>query len=141
MADSQCHRRARPRAGRVARVAQKPHLTLDTGKRTLWGMKVKILRWISVAVLLGAAVFASVVPRADLPETAFNEADAPVNLVIPVRPSLSIAPPVVDPIAVLPTPRFHRAASFLPGATLPLSIMPRQRHRHSLQNLLCTLLI
>ncbi len=104
-------------------------------------MEVKVLRWISVAVLLGAAVFTSVVPRVDLPETAFNESDAPVNLVIPVRPSFSLAPPVVDPVAVLPMPRFHGLAVTFPGLTLSPSVVTSQRHRHSLQNLLCTLLI
>ena len=102
---------------------------------------VKRVRAIVVLFLLGAAVCAFALPRVDLPETAFNEADAPVNLTPPARPGIRVGPPAVDPILVLPTLQFHSAVGIDSSLLLESAAVPRQRHQHSLQALLCTLLI
>ncbi|HEX8813851.1 MAG TPA: hypothetical protein VF742_17825 [Terracidiphilus sp.] len=102
---------------------------------------MKRLRAILVLFLLGASVCAFALPRVDLPETAFNEADAPVNLAPPVRPSIRVVPPAVDPIAVLPTLPVQCMNCVVGGLTLESAAVPRQRHQHSLQDLLCTFLI
>jgi len=106
----------------------------------VWG-DVKRLRAILVLFLLGAAICAIALPRADQPETAFNEADAPVNLAPPVRATIRVTPPTVSPMVVLPTLRFRSAVGIDSSLSLESAAMPRQRHQHSLQDLLCTLLI
>jgi hypothetical protein len=76
----------------------------------------------------------------DLPETDFNEADAPVNVAHPVRPGIRVIQPAVDPIALLPTlPSVSVTA--VGGLLVALAAIPTQRHQHSLQDLLCTFLI
>jgi hypothetical protein len=100
---------------------------------------VKQLRSISVLFLLVAAVFVSVVPRADSPETTFNEADAPVNLAPPARLGSLVVLPTVDPVAVTPAVSPSCSPYAVSSVVLDRPAAPRQRH--SLQSLLCTLLI
>lgn len=102
---------------------------------------VKRLRWITVLVLLGAAVFVSMVPRMDLPETAFNEADAPVNLAPAARPTIRLVPPAVDPIMISPSLLVYSSGRVPSGPAVESAAMPAQRHGHSFQDLLCTFLI
>src|SRR5579863_5396425 len=102
---------------------------------------VKRLRWISVLFLLAAAVFVSVVPRADAPETTFNEADAPVNLAPPARLGSLVVLPSADPVTVTPAVSAICSPCAVSSIVLDRPPVPRQRHRHSLQSLLCTLLI
>ena len=99
------------------------------------------LRSILALFLLGTAACVFALPRVDLPETAFNEADAPVNLAPPVRPGIRVIRPAVDPIAVLPTLPSHYATCVVRGMVLESAAVPRQRHQHSFQDLLCTFLI
>jgi hypothetical protein len=102
---------------------------------------VQRFRWTLVLVLLGASVCVSAVPRPDLPETAFNEADAPVNLAPPVRLRIQVIAPAVDPIVVLPSLPIDCAGCFV-GRKAPEPIVaPKRRHPLSLQDLLCTFLI
>ncbi len=102
---------------------------------------MKQLRSISVLFLLVAAVFVSVVPRADSPDTTFNEADAPVNLAPPARLGSLVVLPAVDPVAVTPAVSSFCPACAVSSVVLERPATPRQSHRHSLQSLLCTLLI
>ena len=102
---------------------------------------MKELRWILVVVLLGIAACLSAVPRMDLPETAFNEADAPVNLAPPIRPSTQFIHLAADRIAVLPTQSLHSAGYLVGKLVLEPVTTLSQCHPHSLQDLLCTLLI
>lgn len=129
-----------PNARRARSLIDKPYL-----REYFWvelGLtSVKRRHWMSVLFLLAAAVCVSAVPRADSPETTFNESDAPVNLAPPVLPGLRVAPPAVDPTAILPA-----LSVYCPGCalnTLPVepALAPRQRDHHSLLSLLCTLLI
>jgi hypothetical protein len=106
---------------------------------TTWCDDVK--RSILALFLLGASICSVVLPRVDLPETAFNEADAPINLAPPVRPSIQVVPPAVDPISVLPPLALHCARRVVSGLMFESATVPRQRHQHSFQDLLCTFLI
>ena len=122
----------------------KPSLTTATCGAILESTScggVKRLRAISVLFLLGAAVCVFALPQVDLAETAFNEADAPLNLATPIWPRIRIDPPLVDPIAVLPTLPLHCTVPVVRGSVLDSSAVPRQRSQHSLQDLLCTFLI
>ena len=103
--------------------------------------RVKHFRWILVLSLLGAVVCVSAVPRVDLPETAFNETDAPVNLAPPLRSGTPIMAPTLNPIVVSPAPVLHYSGRVVEGLLLAPASSPVQRHRVSLQYLLCTFLI
>jgi hypothetical protein len=94
-----------------------------------------------VFFLLGASVFASAVLRADLPETAFNETDAPVNLAPPIRPRMEVIPVAVNLIVASPTLPLYCASCVVTSLVLEQAAMPRHRHPHSLQDLLCTFMI
>jgi hypothetical protein len=99
------------------------------------------LRWILIFVLFGATVWVSAIPQVDLPETTFNEADAPVNLAPPVWPRIQVPAPALELSSVLPAFRpvcVTCMASSPAPMKVPLSALG---HRHSLNNLLCTLLI
>jgi hypothetical protein len=91
-------------------------------------------------MLLGTASCVFALPRVDLPDTAFNEADSPVNVAPPVRPGIRVIQLAVDPIAVLPTLASVSATS-VGSAMVALAVVPTQRHPRSLQDLLCTFLI
>ena len=103
--------------------------------------KLKHSRWILVLFLLGAVVGVSAAPRVDLPETAFNEADAPVNLAPPLRSGTPIIAPTLNPIVVSPAPVLHYSGCVVEGLLRAPALLPVQRHRVSLQYLLCTFLI
>ena len=117
------------------------HLTTDAFGSTLdrnWGqVAVKRLRWMLVLFLLGAAVCMSAVPLEDLPETEFNEVDAPVNLAPPVVPRIKFTRPAGDPI-ILPRLRLYCAGRRVRSLVLELAPKLTQRHLHSLQDLLST---
>jgi hypothetical protein len=102
---------------------------------------VKHFRWILVLSLLGAVVCVSAAPRVDLPETAFNEADAPVNLAPPLRSGIPIIAPTHNPIVVSPASVLHCPSCVVEGLLLAPASLTVQRHRVSLQYLLCTFLI
>jgi hypothetical protein len=112
----------------------------DRGSGVDW---VRLLRSVLVIFLLGTAVCAFALPRADVPETAFNEADAPVNLAPPAQPGIrvAVAPPAVNPIAVLPMVPRHCATCLASSFVLESTSAPKHRDHHSLQDLLCTFLI
>ena len=121
----------------------KASLTRDMGGTIFihsWGGMLRILRSILALLLLGTASCVFALPRVDLPETAFNEADAPVNVAPPVRSGIRVIQPAVDPIAVLPT-LASVSATHVGSLVVALAAVPTQRHPHSLQDLLCTFLI
>ncbi len=102
---------------------------------------VKLLRWLLILFLLAASVCVSVIPRVDLPETKFNEADAPVNLAPPLQLRTQAIVPVVDSNVILPTLPAYCAGCVFSARTADRATAPSQGHRRSLLNLLCTLLI
>jgi hypothetical protein len=94
-----------------------------------------------LVLLLLAGVFGgfAVLP-ADLPETAFDESDAPVSLA-PSLTLFSFVRPVIDPI-VMPGLRFSCPRCVVSSRVIKVAAMPPERHSHySLQDLLCTFLI
>jgi hypothetical protein len=93
-----------------------------------------------VLVLLAGVFGGCAVPPVDLPETNFDESDAPVNLAIPLQATVRFVRPVSDPL-VMPGLRFNCARCDLSRRTLEAAATPRQRHPHSLQDLTCALLI
>ena len=99
------------------------------------------LRWMLIAILMGATVCCCAVPGVDLPETAFNEADLPVNLALPAPPRIPDLAPVVVPIVALPTLPLFCADCRVSRLALAPAVLPTQHHPHSLQVLLCTFLI
>jgi len=102
--------------------------------------RVLRIRRILILVLLGATFCAAVVPRADAPETAFNEADTPVNLAPPVRPGIQLVAPAPHPTVASPAPLAYAPRYVLKTVARETAVLPN-RHRHSLQELLCTFLI
>ena len=102
---------------------------------------VRGLRTLLALFLLGGTVCGCTLPRVDLPGTAFNEADAPINLAPPVPQSIRVGSPPVARIVVLPTLPVYYSLGKIVSLALESAAAPRQRYQHSLQDLLCTLLI
>ena len=104
-------------------------------------MAVRRHRRLLVLLLLAGVFGGSAVLPVDLPETAFDESDAPVNLARPSQTPLRSVRPVSDPL-VMPGLRFYCAGCVVSRRVLGAVSMPTQRRPHySLQDLLCTLLI
>jgi hypothetical protein len=97
--------------------------------------------WIFVLLLLTGVIYAATVPPTDVPETSYNEIDKPVNQAPPVVSGIRFVRPVKVtrrvPKSVLQA-RCDVQFSVEDQVSPPLSA----RHGyHSLQDLLCTLLI
>lgn len=88
---------------------------------------------ILVLFLLAGVFGGSAVLPVDLPETAFNESDTPVNLVLPSQTPLQLVRPVSNPVAI--------SECVVSNQVLEVAFLPRPRHQHSLQELLSTYLI
>jgi hypothetical protein len=94
-----------------------------------------------VLLLLGSVVCVSAIPQPDLPETSYNEVDTPVNQAPPVVPGVKFVRPSIAPV-ILP----RQVCEALRGVTAQAherksAFTPVQHDPHSLQDLLCTLLI
>ena len=107
---------------------------------TCWPALAKRLRWMMVFVLAGTVVCMSAVARKDLPETTFNEADAPVNQAPPVFPRIKFIRPAGDPI-VLPSLAFYCTDWAVSRLVREIAAIPSHRPSDSLLSLLCTFLI
>jgi hypothetical protein len=92
-----------------------------------------------VLVLLAGVFGGCAVRPVDIPETNFDESDAPVNLAPPSQATIRVVRPVSDPL-VMPPLRFYCAGCDLSRRTLGAA-MPRQRHPDALRDLICTFLI
>jgi hypothetical protein len=135
-----CHFEGSSKASIVAGSA----IDKQSQREYLWKIgagSVTRLRSILILVVLGAAACVSVAPRADSPETAFNEADAPVNLVPPVRLRHQALSPAVDPVLASPTLPLHCANCVVNRLVLAPAAILSQRPPRSFQDLLCTFLI
>jgi hypothetical protein len=93
-----------------------------------------------VLVLLGTVLYVFAVPPVDNPETAFNEADAPVSLALPTSLWVRVVLPAADSITLPKLPLSWTVAevSVYEEGFHPA---PKQLSQHSLQKLLCTFLI
>jgi hypothetical protein len=98
---------------------------------------MKYLRWTIIIFGVCFVSLSSIVPRVDSPETAYNEADTPVNLTIPfvVRPTL-VTPTVHSVVVPREQPVWREPVTATHVVTLELGI----RVSRSLLDLLCTLL-
>ena len=95
--------------------------------------------WKYVLPLITAVVLASVVPMADLPETAFNEIDTPVNQTTPLAPWVKIVPRI-QVLAILPRSVNHTDEGVI--LSLSESISPTiPWHVSPLREFLCVFLI
>ena len=101
---------------------------------------MKRCRRMLVLFLLAGVFGGSAIPPVDLPETTFDESDVPVNLAPPSQATVRFVRPVSDPL-VMPGLQFYCAGCDLGSRVLAGAAMPRQRHPHFLQDLLCTFLI
>jgi hypothetical protein len=97
-------------------------------------------RTLLVLFLMGAAIFASAVPREDSPETSFDETDTPVIVAPAERPSIQLVSPSLDLAAPFSMPSARVADGFI-AVSRPLTPVSTLFYRPALQNLLCTLLI
>ena len=97
--------------------------------------------WTFVLLLLGVVVCVSAIPQTDLPETSYNEVDAPVNQAPPVVAGSGFVRPAVA-TAIMPRQvcetRFGVKAQAHKGNAAHEAV---QRNPHSLQDVLCTFLI
>jgi hypothetical protein len=97
--------------------------------------------WTFTLLLLTAVLCASAVPRVDRPETSYNEVDTPVNQAAPSAIGMRFVRPAQAPISV-PDRSFQVNGDPRGAADLPILSTSSIRVRpHSLQQLLCTLLI
>ena len=91
--------------------------------------------------LLTAVVCVSAIPQTDLPETSYNEADAPLNQAPMVALRICLVRPAAVSI-VLPRKTVQAQWNFRVPADEPmLTPTPVRVDSHSLQDLLCTFLI
>jgi hypothetical protein len=115
------------------------------GSGTWSGVDLRRCYRIFVLLLLAGVFVASTVPPADLPETAFDESAAPVNLAPPPNTSFRLVRPVFvrafSDALVMPDVRLHCAGCLVSSRMLAAEAVPGHRHARSLQDLLCTFLI
>jgi hypothetical protein len=95
-------------------------------------------KWAFLLLLAVAVAFVSVMPMADLPETAFNEIDTPVNQTTPVAPWAKFVPPV-EVRFVLPR-SFDHTDDGIRTSVESISLATHW-HLSPLRELLCTFLI
>jgi len=93
-----------------------------------------------VVFLMGAAIFASVVPPEDLPETSYDESDTPIIVAPAEPPRIQLVAPALNITAPSPV-RLAPVADIFSAVRHQLAPVSSSLHRPSLQNLLCTLLI
>ena len=97
--------------------------------------------WTLVLFVVGAVVCVSAIPQPDLPETSYNEVDTPVNQAPPVVPGVRYVRPAIASV-ILPRQVWEAGRGISSQALERKSADTLvRRNPHSLQYLLCTLLI
>ncbi len=92
-------------------------------------------------LLLGTVAWAAVVPPANIPETSYNEADTPVNLARPVVPGIRLARPGAGPVILPAQLRLARPEPKPVAKEVTFDLAPTSHSSHSLQDLLCILIL
>jgi len=97
--------------------------------------------WTLVLFLLSAVVCVSAIPQTDLPETAYNEVDTPLNQAPPVVPGVRLVRPTISSV-ILPR-QVWEAERGVRSQALEWKSAEKlvRRDPHTLQDLLCTFLI
>ena len=97
--------------------------------------------WTFVLFLVGAVVCVSAIPQPDLPETAYNEVDTPLNQAPPAVPGVRFVRPAIA-LVILPRQvcEVNRVV-ISQGLKRNSAHTAVRRDPHSLQDLLCTFLI
>jgi len=98
---------------------------------------MRLLRWAIVIVGVSFVSLASIVPRVDAQETAYDETDSPVNLTTPIVARTNLVAPIGHTVAI---PKEQRVWSKPGTAMYGVALQPRMRASYSLLNLLCELL-
>jgi hypothetical protein len=101
------------------------------------GVPMRLLRWAIVIVGVSFVSLASIVPKVDAQETAYNETDTPVNLTTPFVARTSLVAPIGHAVAI---PKEQRVWSTPGTAMYGVTLQPRMRASYSLLNLLCQLI-
>ncbi len=97
--------------------------------------------WTFVLLLLTGVVYAATVPPTDVPETNYNEIDKPVNQAPPVVLGIRFVRPVKITHTVPRCVMQARQDTHFPVELLFSPPLLARHDSHSVQNLLCTLLI
>jgi|ERR1700731_2071154 hypothetical protein len=98
---------------------------------------MRLLRWAIVIVGVSFVSLASIVPKVDAQETAYDETDSPINLTTPFVARTNFVAPVGHPVAI---PR-ERQGWWKPAAAMSgVTLKPKLRASYCLLNLLCELL-
>jgi hypothetical protein len=97
--------------------------------------------WTFVLLLLGAVVCVSAIPQMDLPETSYNEVDAPVNQAPPVVPGVRFVRPTMARVILPRQVCEARRGVSAQGHERKSAYTPVRHDPRSLQDLLCTFLI
>lgn len=97
--------------------------------------------WTLLLLLMSAIVCISAIPRADRPDTAYNEVDTPVNQALPVLQGIRLVRPVKIPTILDKQAWEVRYGANIQERGQTAAPPPLWRGPRLLQSLLCTLLI
>ncbi len=97
--------------------------------------------WAIVLLLVSAVAGVSVIPQPDLPETAFNEVDLPVNQAVPVVLGIKLIRPVAAAVPLHSHVRAWQGIFSSHSSDHEWAHPVVQRELHSSQTFLCTFLI
>ncbi|MFZ3339786.1 MAG: hypothetical protein WA609_04195 [Terriglobales bacterium] len=97
--------------------------------------------WAFVLLLLVGVVYAAAVPPTDVPETSYNEIDKPVNQAPPVVSGIRFVRPVKVTRRVPKCVLQARCEVQFPVEERVSPSLSTRQDSHSVQDLLCTLLI
>jgi hypothetical protein len=97
--------------------------------------------WTFVLLLMSAVVCVSAIPQSDLPETSYNEVDTPVNQAPPVVSGVRFVRPTIATVILSKQVCEVNRGDNSRGLKRKSAHTPVRPNPHSLQDLLCTLLI
>jgi hypothetical protein len=99
---------------------------------------VKPFVFVLISCLLGIAIGVSSLPRIDLPETAYNEGDATLNV---LRPAQHLVQLRAQYLAIMLLRLLYRGTNVVDRLASVSTAPPNTLHRSHLRIFLCELLI